>query len=38
MRRIKITLGYPGPEAFTGDDSRVDARIMRALKAAGKLK
>jgi hypothetical protein len=37
-RVIKIELGYPGWEAFTGKDPRSDQRIMRSLEAAGKLK
>jgi len=35
---IQITLGYPGPEFFTGNDPRADSRIMKALKEDGKLK
>ena len=35
---IQLTLGYPGPEAFTGSDPRADPRIVRALEQAKKLK
>ncbi len=35
---IQITLGYPGPEFFTGDDPRADSRIMKALEKDGKMK
>lgn len=35
---IGLALGYPSPEAFTGDDPRADSRIMAALDTAGKLK
>ncbi len=34
---IRIGLGYPSPEAFTGIDPRFDQRIRRSLEAAGKL-
>jgi hypothetical protein len=29
---IQITLGYPGPEFFTGNDPRADLRILKALE------
>jgi hypothetical protein len=32
---IQITLGYPGPEFFTGKDPRADSRIMNALEEDG---
>ena len=35
---IRIVLGYPGQDAFTGSDPRADDRVMKALEAAGKLK
>jgi len=35
---IQLILGYPGPEAFTGNDPRADSRIVRALEQAIKLK
>jgi pimeloyl-ACP methyl ester carboxylesterase len=38
QRVIRITLGYPGPQFFTGQDPRSDERILRSVKAAGKLK
>jgi hypothetical protein len=34
---IRIQLGYPSPEFFTGTDPRSDPRIVRALRDAGKL-
>ncbi|MBE9524660.1 MAG: hypothetical protein IMY76_06145 [Chloroflexi bacterium] len=38
-RPIRIQLGYPESLAlFTGEDLRSDARIIRSLEAAGKLK
>ena len=37
-RVIRISLGYPSPEVFTGRDPRADYRIPNALRAAGKLK
>jgi len=37
-RIIRIGLGYPCPEAFTGKDPRSDQRILQSLEAAGKLK
>ena len=37
-RVIRIALGYPTPEAFTGEDPRSDPRILQSLEAAGKLK
>jgi hypothetical protein len=37
-RVIRIGLGYPSPEAFTGTDSRSDPRVLQSLEAAGKLK
>ena len=36
-RVIRISLGYPTPEAFRGVDPRADPRIMQALDRAGKL-
>jgi hypothetical protein len=36
--KIQISLGYPGPGAFTGKDPRADSRLMNALEAEGKLK
>jgi len=35
---IQISLGYPSPEAFTGEDPRADIRILRSLDRVGKLK
>lgn len=35
---IQLSLGYPGPDAFTGSDPRSDPRILRALEQAEKLK
>ena len=35
---LRIGLGYPSPEAFTGKDPRSDQRILQSLEAAGKLK
>lgn len=35
---ITIGLGYPTPEAFTGDDPRSDPRVFESLEALGKLK
>lgn len=35
---IRLDLGYPSPEVVTGADPRSDARIMEALKEAGKLR
>jgi hypothetical protein len=35
---IRIELGYPGPEAFTGSDPRADPRILHSLKRDGKVK
>ena len=37
-RIIRIGLGYPTCEAFTGKDPRSDQRILQSLEAAGKLK
>jgi hypothetical protein len=34
---IRIVLGYPSPEAFTGKDPRSDPRILQSLDAAVKL-
>ena len=36
-RVIRIGLGYPCLEAFTGKDPRCDPRILQSLEAAGKL-
>jgi hypothetical protein len=35
---IRIVLGYPTPEAFTGKDPRSDPRVLQSLEAVGKLK
>lgn len=35
---IQISLGYPGPDVFTVNDPRADARIIKALQQSGKLK
>jgi hypothetical protein len=35
---IQLSLGYPGPELFTGSDPRSDPRIIRALEKEQKLK
>lgn len=35
---IRIDLGCPGPDFFTGPDPRNDPRILAAFKAAGKLR
>ncbi len=35
---IKIQLGYPWEDFFTGEDPRADPRIMEALHQAGKLR
>lgn len=32
---MKIQLGYPGPDFYTGEDPRSDARIINALEQAG---
>ncbi len=37
-RVIRIGLGYPSAEAFTGTDPRSDPRVLQSLEAAGKLK
>ncbi len=37
-RTIRIDLGYPSREAFTGQDPRADPRIMQSLEMAGKLR
>jgi len=37
-RPIRIQLGYPSEEWFTGEDLRSDPRIFRSLEEAGKLK
>jgi len=37
-RVIRIVLGYPSPEAFTGKDPRSDPRVLQSLEAVGKLK
>jgi hypothetical protein len=34
---IKIQLGYPWEDFFTGEDPRADSRIMESLRQAGKL-
>jgi hypothetical protein len=36
-RSIRIQLGYPSPEFFTGEDLRTDPRILEVLEKAGKL-
>jgi len=36
-RIIRISLGYPTPEAFRGVDPRADPRILQALEQVGKL-
>jgi hypothetical protein len=36
-RSIRLQLGYPSPEFFTGEDLRTDPRILEALEKAGKL-
>jgi hypothetical protein len=36
-RVIRIALGYPCAEAFTGKDPRSDPRVLQSLEAAGKL-
>ncbi len=38
QQQIQISLGYPGPDWFSGEDPRSDRRILTALSAAGKLK
>ena len=35
---IRIGLGYPCPEAFTGKDPRCDPRILQSLETASRLK
>ena len=35
---ISIVLGYPAPEAFTGQDPRSDPRVFESLEALGKLR
>ena len=35
---LQISLGYPGPAFFQGDDPRSDPGILKALEQAGKLK
>jgi len=37
-RVIRIVLGYPCPEAFTGKDPRSDLRVLQSLEAVAKLK
>jgi hypothetical protein len=37
-RVIRIVLGYPCPEAFTGKDRRSDLRVLQSLEAVAKLK
>lgn len=37
-RPIRIQLGYPSAEWFTGEDLRSDPRIFRSLEEAGKLR
>ena|GEM_PF-1126200 len=37
-RTIRIQLGYPSAEWFTGEDLRSDPRIFRSLEEAGKLR
>lgn len=37
QRIISIGLGYPGRQAFTGQDPRPDPKIKRSLESAGKL-
>jgi hypothetical protein len=34
---LQITLGYPSPSFFTGEDPRSDPRILQSLERAGKL-
>jgi hypothetical protein len=34
---LKIQLGYPGPDFFSGEDPRGDPRIQESLSNAGKL-
>lgn len=34
---IQVSLGYPAPEVFTGNDPRSDPRIINALAQSGKL-
>lgn len=35
---VRLSLGYPTPEAFAGTDPRSDARILESLEKSGKLK
>jgi hypothetical protein len=35
---IQITLGYPGPGFYSGEDPRSDPEILQSLEQAGKLK
>ena len=35
---IRIVLGYPTPEAFSGKDPRSDPRVLQSLEAVGRLK
>jgi hypothetical protein len=35
---IRVELGYPNPEAFTGSDPRSDPRVLNSLEKAGKIK
>jgi hypothetical protein len=37
-RHIRIQLGYPSPQFYTGEDRRSDSRIFQILQQAGKLK
>jgi hypothetical protein len=37
-RLVRIQLGYPSAEWFTGEDPRSDPRIFRSLEEAGKLR
>ena len=36
--RLRIELGYPGPDFYGGKDPRADPRIMESLESSGKLK
>ncbi|MFH1640291.1 MAG: hypothetical protein ABIB93_08320 [Chloroflexota bacterium] len=35
---IRLEAGYPSPQFFTGEDTRLNAQVMQALEQAGKLK
>ncbi len=38
LHAIQLTLGYPGPDFFAGDDPRSDARVLDSLADSAKLR